>query len=127
MVPASSSKHPNVAVVQHHWRVEPHLRVAVGIREQRVVGVDELAAGLRPYASSRSSGGAPGPSGGGPNMNACCWAFSSSSSSTIIRPGPAAEAAEQCALAHACGRGDVVGGDGVGAALGYQATRSVQQ
>jgi hypothetical protein len=38
---------------------------------------------------------------------------------------PAAEAAEQSALAHTCGCGDVVGGDGVGAALGYQAPRSV--
>ncbi len=24
---------PNMAVVQHHWLVEPHLRVAVGVRE----------------------------------------------------------------------------------------------
>ena len=41
--------------------------------------------------------------------------------------GAAAEPAEQRALADTGGRRDVVGGDGVGAALGDQAARGVQQ
>ena len=40
---------------------------------------------------------------------------------------PAAEPAEQRALADAGGRGDVVHGDGVGAALGDQAAGGVDQ
>ena len=41
--------------------------------------------------------------------------------------GPAAEPAEQRALADAGGRGDVVRGDRVGAALGDQAARRLEQ
>ena len=43
------------------------------------------------------------------------------------QPGPAAEPAEQRALADAGGRGDVVRGDRVGAALGDQPARGVEQ
>ena len=43
------------------------------------------------------------------------------------QPGPAAEATEQCALADARGRGDVVHRDGVRAALGDQPACGVEQ
>ena len=41
--------------------------------------------------------------------------------------GAAAEATEQRALADARGHGDVVGRDGVGAALGYQAASGIEE
>src|SRR2546429_183403 len=40
---------------------------------------------------------------------------------------PAAEPTEQGALADTGGRGDIVGADRIGAVLGYQAARSVEQ
>ena len=60
-------------------------------------------------------------------MKACCSGLLVLVEQHDHQARPAAEAAEQRALAHACGHGDVVGGDRVGAALGYQATRSIEQ
>ena len=43
------------------------------------------------------------------------------------QPGPAAEPAEHRALADACGRGDIVHRDRVGAALGDEPARGIEQ
>ena len=126
MVPASSSKHPNVAVVQHHWRVEPHLRVAVGIREQCVVGVDELQSvatvGKQSVQRRRTRSQRWRPEHEGLLLGRLVLV-----EQHHHQAGPAAEPAEHRALADTGGRGDVVHGDGVGAALGDQAARGVEQ
>ncbi len=110
-------QHPDMAVVQHRRRVEPHLRVAVGVREQRLMGVHELepvaAVGQQPFQRRRAR----------------TQRWRAEHERLLLgllvlveqhdhQPGPAAEPAEQRALADTRGRGDVVGGDGVGAALG---------
>ena len=57
----------------------------------------------RPYASSRSRGGAPGPSGGGPKRKACCWFLLVFVEQHDHQARAAAEPAEQRAFADARG------------------------
>ena len=81
----------------------------------------------RPKATRRARGGAPGPSGGGPNMNACCWGPLVLVEQYDHQAGPAAEPAEQRALADARRGGDVIHRDGVGAVFGNQTAGGVEQ
>ena len=119
-------QHRDVAIVQRRRRVEPHLRVAVGVRQQRLVGFDELQ---------------PVPAVGEESIQGrCARAQRWRSEEECLLLGllvfveqhdhqacPAAEPAEQRAFADARGRGDVVGGDRISAALGDQAARSLEQ
>lgn len=119
-------QHPHVAAQDGGRRAVAGPRVAVGRRQQRVVGVGEAqplpAEGHQPFQRRRV-----GPSGGGPNRNACWMARSSSSSSTIIRPARLPNRRNKVPFADAGGRGDVVHRDGVGPALGDEAASRVQQ
>src|SRR5215207_9090581 len=117
---------PNVAVVQHHWLVEAHLWIAVGIREQRVVGVDELqpiaAVGKEPVQRWRARSQWRRAEHEGPLFNLLVLVEQHNH-----QAGPAAEPAEQCALSHAGGRGDVVSGYRVGTALGDERASRVEE
>ena len=122
----SFQQHPDMAVVQHHRCVEPRLRVAGGVGEQCVVGVHELqpvaSVGQQPLQRR----------GARPQRRRAEHERLLLGLLVLVeqhdhQPGPAAEAAEQRALADAGGGRDVVRGDRVGAALGDQAARSVQQ
>ena len=81
----------------------------------------------RPNASSRSSGGASGPSGGGPNRKASWLAPLVLVEQHHHQAGAAAEPAEQRALAHTGGRGDIVHRHRVGTPLGDEPTGGIQQ
>ena len=115
-----------MAVVQHHWRVEPHLRVAVGVREQRVVGVHELqpvaSVGKQPVQRRSTR-----PQRWRAEHEGLLLGLLVLVEQHDHQAGPAAEPAEQRALADARGRGDVVGRDRVGAALGDEAARGLEQ
>ena len=119
-------QHANVPVVQHHRRVEPHLRVAVRVRKQREMGVHEF----QPVASVGEQSlqwRRPWPQRWRAEEHRLLLDLLVLVEQHDHQPGPAAEPPEQCALADTGGRGDVVRRDGVGAALRDQATRSVQQ
>ena len=81
----------------------------------------------RPKASSRSSGGAPGPSGGGAEEERLLVRLLVLVEQHHHQAGPAAEPPEQRALADARGRRDVVHRDRVGAAFGDQPAGRVEQ
>ena len=119
-------QHGDVAVVQRRRRVEPHLRVAVGVRQQRLVGVDELqpvpAVCEQSFQRRRAR-----PQRWRSEEERLLLGFLVLVEQHDHQPRPAAEPAEQRALADARGRGDVVGGDRLGAALGDQATRGLEQ
>ena len=112
-------QHAHVRAVHRSGRAVAGLGVAVGRRQQRVVGVDEADA----FPAERHQ----------PIQRRRVGSQRRRAEQEGLLTGPfilveqhhhqtgsAAEAAEQRALADAGGRGDVVHGDGVGAALGDQ-------
>ena len=119
-------QHRDVAVVQRRRGVEPHLRVAVGIRQQRLMGFDELqpvaAVGEQSIQRRRARAQRRRAEEEGLLLGLLVLVEQHDH-----QAGAAAEPAEQRALADTRRRGDIVGGDGVGAALGDQPARSLEQ
>ena len=115
-----------MAVVQRRRGVETHLRVAVGIRQQRLMGLDELqplaAVREQPFQRRRAR-----PQRWRAEEERLLLDLLVLVEQNDHQSGAAAEPAEQCALAHTRRHGDVVGGDGVGAAFGDQPARSLEQ
>ena len=126
MVPASSSSTRTWRALQHGHRVVAGLRIAVGIRQQRAVGLDELQpvppVGQQPLqrrgarAQRRRT-----------EQEGLLFGLLVLVEQHHHQAGAAAEPTEQRALADPGGGGDVVHGDRVGAALGDQSARRVQQ
>ena len=115
-----------MAVVQRHRRVEAHLRVAADVGEQGTVGVDEL----QPFPAVGEQAiqrGRAGAQRGRPEQERLLLGLLVFVEQHDHQPGAAAEPAEQRALADAGGRGDVVGGDGLGAALVDQAACRIEE
>ena len=103
-----------------------HVRIAVGRRQQRVMGVDEadpLAAERHQPIHRRRIR----PQRRRPEQECLLTGPFVLVEQDHHQAGTAAEPAEQRALADAGGRGDVVHGDGVGAALGDQAAGRLEQ
>ena len=101
------------------------VRIAVGRRQQRVVGVDEAdplpAERHQPIQRRRV-----GAQRRRPEQKRLLTGSFVLVEQHHHQARPAAEPAEQRALADAGGRGDVVHGDGVGAAFGDQAAGGVE-
>ncbi len=126
MVRADCKQHPHVRALHRGRPVVAGLRIAVGRRQQRVVGMDEAdplpAERHQPIQWWRI-----GPQGRRAEQKSLLAGAFVLVEQHHHQAGPAAEPAEQRAFADARGRGDVVHGDGVGAALGDQVAGRVQQ
>ena len=115
-----------MAVVQHRRRVEPRLRVAAGVGEQSVMGVDEpqpvTTVCQQPVQRRRAR-----PQRRRPEQERLLLGLLVLVEQHDHQARAAAEPAEQRALADAGGRGDVIGGHRVGTPFGDQAARGVHQ